>query len=999
MKTIGSAGFLALCMLHGALSYAADAAPAASSDTLETVIVTGSRTVQDGSKAPTPVTVLSADEMNAIAPSNLPDALNKLPQFTGSYSQNSGGTFNATSEPLGNYLNLRGLDSGRVLTMLDGQRLAPTGQTNAVDSNIVPQLLVKRVDIVTGGASAAYGSDAVSGVVNYVLDDKFEGIKFDASSGASFYGDNKSYKGSLAGGFALGAKGHVILAADVYNNDGIPRLYDRSWTTGSGKQISRTGAGTLANPFRTQDMTPFLGASVNRSVWLPPGGATGQSFTSTGGITTTIAPGDGASFGTPLSGGTSITGTLNTKRYFGQLNYDLTDHVRGHVTGIYSTAETTFNSVPNNTTNGATGYNRAIRIFGDNPFLTAAARAVVGPGGGTLGPNQYIALTGLYNDIGDVTNDTTNDYTSFQLGLKGEFTDKWSWDSTYNYGKSKQSIDFNEFEMKKLWAAVDVVQGPNGPVCGVTIRNPGFMDNCVPINLMGAYNFTQAARDFVRGDSIKDITNKMQYFNFNVLGDLMKLGGGPLSLAVGAEYRKQDLDVVSNSDPAYYTNADGTYKATKFVNDYMGIRGIDASSLAAAAAYEANPTAPGAFATLQAALGTGVVPGFTALRFNSINQGGAKGSQTVKEFYAELNAPFTDSFSLNLAGRSTDYKTSGRVTTWKAGVSWSPIDSLRIRATQSRDIAAPTLTLLFSEPSPSFGQFIDSHITDGSSQTLVPLYVSKGNPDLQPEKGDTTTAGLVFQPVAVPGLTLSVDYYHIKIKDAFGNLSPGAMLDQCEQSQGTASVCQYIVRPLPWSDHTAANAATQILQVPFNLALLETSGVDFEAHYSFNALGGRLGLRGFVNYVDSYTTKQTANDATIEHVGYNIPGSPSSGNSLGLPRIKGTLMESYLRDSFSFMLSQRWTGASKLGVPGQVWAPDDANIPGGVMPNVIYWDANASYKFGTEGRYQLYVNVQNLTDVTPPKAPGLALNLTVPTDKLTYDVVGRAFTVGLRAKF
>lgn len=979
----------AVGILAVAMSQAANVAIAQEEEAfLEEVMVTGSRIQTDGSQAPVPVTMMSNDELTMMVPSNLPDALNKLPQFTGSFNQNAGGTFNATSEPLGNYLNLRGLDSSRVLTMLNGQRMAPSGLTNAVDANIIPQLLVKRVDIVTGGASAAYGSDAVSGVVNFILDDKYEGIKIDVNAGASGEGDNESFKGAIAGGFAISDRAHVLFSAEHYNNDGIPSIWDRDWTTGPGNQIARSGAGTAESPYRTSDFGNWIGQSIHRNI-----GIFQPAFTKDGTLVFPVPEADFTSFGTPDSGGTSITGTLETSRYFGKLSYDFTDSLRGHVTAFYSESETTFNSTPNNTTRGTNGYNRSMRVFGDNPFLNPQTKAAL-----NLGDDEYIGLTSLYNDIGVVTNVTENEYTSIQFGLAGEFNDNWSWDATYNWAESTQKITFNEFKMKEVWAAMDAVLDPSGNiVCGVTLRNPGFMDDCRPLNVMGAYNFTQEARDYVRGDSIKDISNEMEYFTFNIQGDLMELAGGPLQIAVGAEYRTQDLDVVSNSDPGFYTNADGTYKYEKFVNDHMGIRGIDQSSVQAVANYRAGVISEG---ELQAALGTGTVPSFTALRYSSVNQGGAVGNQDVTEFYAELNAPLTENLAVNVAARSTDYKTSGQVETWKAGFSWNVTDSVRIRATQSRDIAAPTLNLLYAAPDPSFGQFIDPHI-DGTveEQTIVPLYIRSGNENLEPEQADTTTIGVVFQPQSIPGLTMSIDWWSIEIEDAFGNLSPSSIADECEASNGQSSLCDYIVRPLPFEDRTVANAATQILMVPFNLAMLTSEGIDFEVGYTFDALGGVAGIRAFVSHVDSYTTQQTSKDPVIERAGYTIPGSPSSGNSLGLPEWKGMIMETYTRGGLSLMLSQRMTGKWTLGLPGQVWAADDPNIPGGKIDNEIYLDANIAYRFGNDDKYMVYLNAQNLTDVEPPTMPGLAPNLTIPADKLSHDVIGRSFTLGARVEF
>lgn len=988
MKKMYKYSALAFAIAQATAAYAQEAEPAtdqaAAESEVELINVTGSRIATTGAAAPTPVTAISDEDLANLAPSNIPDALNKLPQFTASTNQSFGGTFNADSPPLGNYFNLRGLGSERVLTMLNGQRLAPTSQSNAVDANIIPQLLVKRVEVVTGGASAVYGSDAVSGVVNFILDDTFEGIKFDVSGGISGEGDNETLKASVAGGFALNDRANVILSAEVFDNKGIPSIFDRDFAHGPGRQVVRAGSGTAADPYRTEEFTSgFIGLNRNRS--LSP---FGPGFTQDGLLTTT-APADLATFGTPEDGGTSITGTLATERFFGKLSYDISETMRGHITAMHSNSETTFNSVPNNTTRD--NYNRAMRVFGDNPYLNPITRDQLG-----LGDNDHIALAGLFNDIGVVTNETTNEYNSFQIGLNGEIGYDWTWEVTYNWGEAEQDIAFNEFRMREVWAAMDAVVDPSSGnvVCGITLRNPGVMDDCSPLNAIGYGNFSQEARDFVRRDSIKSTKNTMQYLNFAFIGDVMELPGGALTVALGGEYREQDLDVYSNADPTYYVNEDGTNNYRAFVQDHVGIRGIDDSSLQAVADYENGVISE---ADLQAQLNTGVVPGFQALRYSSVNPGGAVGSQEITEFFVEANAPFTEDFTVNVAARSTDYKTSGRVTTWKVGTSWHPTDSVRFRATASRDIAAPTLTQLFASPDPFFGQFIDTHLdVSEDDQNITPLYVRSGNQNLEPEEADTLSAGIVLQPESVPGLTMSIDWYSIDIEGAFGALNAASMNDECEASDGTASVCDFIIRPLPFSDRTQANAATEIRLTPFNLALLETSGIDIEVGYKFEGLGGEIGLRGFVSHLLEYKTQQTADDPAISREGYTLPGTASNP---GLPEWKGLLTQSYTRGDITAVLSERFTGSYKIGLPGEVWDANDPNIPGGKIDNEIYFDLNVAYRFGDDKQYSAFMNIQNLTDVEPPVTPALAPNLSVATDKQTFDVIGTMFTFGVRGSF
>jgi len=210
MRNVFLACTTSLIALTSVPAFAQDAKPA--DDAAEAIVVTGSRTVKDGSKAPTPVTAVTAEALIQSAPSSIPDALNKLPVFANSSNQNTGGTFAATASQKGNFLNLRALGTQRVLTLLNGTRAVPTASSlaNGVDSNMLPQMLISRVDVVTGGASAVYGSDAVSGVVNYVLDEKFKGIKAVAQVGLSNHGDDLSYRYGVAYGTSLGESVHII---------------------------------------------------------------------------------------------------------------------------------------------------------------------------------------------------------------------------------------------------------------------------------------------------------------------------------------------------------------------------------------------------------------------------------------------------------------------------------------------------------------------------------------------------------------------------------------------------------------------------------------------------------------------------------------------------------------------------------------------------------------------------------------------------------------------
>jgi outer membrane receptor protein involved in Fe transport len=450
----------------------------------------------------------------------------------------------------------------------------------------------------------------------------------------------------------------------------------------------------------------------------------------------------------------------------------------------------------------------------------------------------------------------------------------------------------------------------------------------------------------------------MQYLNFNIQGKLFNLPAGPVQVAAGAEIRHQELEQTSNSDPAIWADpATGPAARAAY---FSGIRGVPAA----------------------------------ALQFMSINVGLANGKQDVSEAYTEVSlpllsdVPLAKDLSLDLAARFTDYKTSGQVTTWKASGGWTPFDGVRFRGSQSRDIAAPSLSDLYAGENLVIGQFNDP--LTGINAT-VPTS-SSGNPAVGPESADTTTFGVVFQPDAIPGLTFSIDAYRIEIADAIGTQNAIQQAADCHASGGTAPVCTLIDRPFPYSNTTAANFPTKIRVVPQNLAELVTQGIDFEATYTFpvDMLGGDIELRAFVNHLDTYDTQGAASQPVIHRAGRIT----SDGEPIGLPEWKGLLSQTYSNDRLSLSLTERFTGEYVYGSPTQVFAkPINA-------PSKVYLDLNATYDFDEDNKVQGFVNVQNLLD-TDPKNMGLTLiqNLSVDTDKTMYDVVGRYFTAGVRMNF
>ena len=585
-------------------------------------------------------------------------------------------------------------------------------------------------------------------------------------------------------------------------------------------------------------------------------------------------------------------------------------------------------------------------VFSGNPFIPAPLQAQL-TGAGTASFN----MAKLFDDLGPITTEERVDNYAVVAGLEhnlGRFTLKLD----YAYGNSDfQFSQSNQFELSKLAAALDAVVNPaNGAVVcrpslstdpAVAARYAG----CVPFNTLGLNAASAQAAAYVMGTSTYDAVNSTQDIVGTISGDLWELPAGPMSAALGVEYRTADLDLKTNSNP-------GTPV------DVTGLRGI----------------AP------------------TTVRFYLTNVAAAKGDMDVKEGFAEVgipllkDKPFARQLDLNGAYRWTDYSTSGNVETWKLGATWTPVDFIKFRATSSRDIRAPTLFDLFAGAQFSQGAALDPHtnIASGFNQ------ITSGNPDLDPEIGDTFTAGFILQPQGFNG-SLSVDYYDLEIKGAITTLTAAAILNDCEVSGGTAPSCANIVRPLPFSNTSPANFPTQVTVSGVNASLIRTKGIDFDASYSATVGPGVLSARLYATKLLSFETQLAGGQPVIEYAGYNAAGS--GGVTGGLPEWKGSLSLNYNFDPFSIFVQENYIGSLKFG-PTLIYA--DPEISSFQTTDLTLTYALRAFGSGTE----LFGSVTNAFDNTPPSVyptsvPGAGLSTIVSL----YDVTGRAFVVGARVTF
>lgn len=921
LLALTASGF-ALMGAHAAFAQTA-AAPA-----VEEVVVTGSRLARASTfNTPTPVTTVSIEQLQAAAPSTLAAGLQTLPSVQpGGGPTAGGGTANGGQ----NFLNLRALGAARTLTLLDGHRFISAGPTGTIDTNLLPQGLVQRVDVVTGGASAAYGSDAVGGVINFILDKHFTGFKADISAGESMRNDGQEHKEILTFGMPYaGDRGHFIISAENYDNKGVAGDAREFRRTASNQITNMTGSGPklihtfdLRTPYTPGGMIVIGagGTAANNAllegIQFGPNGAPVQysygSNASDIGITSgSQSGGDGFR----VSTGQEILRPLSRKSFFARTDFQITPAINVFAEASYGETDSNFQSSPTTQT---------ITIQRDNAFLAQAAPSIV-TRMTALGVTRF-TLNRLTLEAGLSQNDNAN-YTSRYLGgIEGDIKG-WHWEASVQQGenRNKNSLQPNLITTNMALAADAVLNPANGSiVCRSTLTAP--TNGCVPFNPLGAGAPSASALKYVMGRSVFVTDTKQTFAEASLAGDLWQLPAGPLSVAVGAEYRKE---------------------TAKTVADALSNAGI----------------------------------------FRLVNQQDFYGEQNVKEAFVEAQAPIVrdlplvKGLDLNAAARITDYSTSGKVGTWKMGLSWQVIDDLRLRGTRSRDIRAPNLTDLFATGRQN-NITVDDTLT-GRSYFSVPNKTF-GNANLKPEVADTTVIGFIYKPHYLPSLNLAIDYWSIRIQDAIGNIGGNNAVQQCNLANQNSPICAFVIRD-------STKAIIQTLTAPANLTVQKTDGYDFEASYNvpldmfFGGDPGRLNVRALAGYISELVTISPLVPIAIDQAGNG-----------GTPNLRSTLSFTYDKDEWNVNLQSRYIGEQDWDRTKVLGVDTDFNH----ISDRAYLDGQVTWApaFG-HGAQRYFVNVQNILNRDPPYAPSTGGATPLPTDPNLYDQVGRYIRVGVRLKY
>jgi outer membrane receptor protein involved in Fe transport len=876
------------------------------------IIVTGSRIQRSGFQSPTPLTTISPQELKAKAIVNLGSLQADVPQFR----PNQDNAFNAG--PIGGaYLDLRGLGSNRTLILLDGRRLAPTSPNGGVDVSTIPAALISRVEIVTGGASAAYGSDAVSGVVNIFLDNNFTGLRAQAQYGQSQYDDNKESSFSAAYGAKFaGGRGHIMIAGEDYKNTGAENQGTRAWGNHNSCLLTNpnyvsSGANgaknIISNNCNYSQMTNggLIVAPVGsplRGIQFGPGG-TPEPYVYgnyAGGFYQQGGSGDNESYYA------NISPRLTRKTGFGRISFDITPDIQIYAEALYAHETGSYDLVSNYD-------NGTLTIQRDNAYLPASIKAIM------LANNITSFKFGRTNfETGFEGNYKAQDDGRYAAGAKGSFGSGWTWDAFGQFSRNKYLATSPLNRIQQNWFnAVDAVVDPSSGqvVCRVKLTNPS--SPCVPANVFGPGSISAASQAYFLGTSVSHQRQTQDLYAANLRGNPFSTWAGPVSIALGGEYRKETIE--GTSDPI---------------------------SLARG--------------------------------WRSINQQPLSGSLNVKEAYLETvvpllkDKPFVYNLELNAAGRITNYSSSGTVETWKVGLNYSPIQDLRLRGTISRDIRAPSINELFSSQNQVIGPIIDSS-RNNSSQVLQ---LTGGNPNLKAEISKTITAGFVYEPSWLSGFHLSIDYYHIKIKDAITTPSAQTVADSC--NAGQTIYCSFITRD-------SSGVITQILATLINAQSFKTDGVDFESVYRHQVGPGDLTLRALATYVAHVIV--TTNNVSIDYAS-QVAGE----NGNGEPHWRGSVEADYRLAPFSITALVRLVGG---GTYNSTYVTG-VDINDNHVSGRTYLDLSGSYDLNEH--LQLYAKINNVFNRAPPVTTnGLSLAQTATSP--FYDVIGRFFLGGVRVKF
>lgn len=1010
-------------------------------DVGEPIIVTGTRIRQANLESASPITVLSSEEITQTGTTRVEDLVNSLPQvFAGQGSNISNGASGTAT------LDLRGLGSERTLVLVNGRRLVPGDpNSSAADINVIPAALIKRVDVLTGGASSVYGADAVAGVVNFIMDTDFEGFKLDAQY--SLYNhDNRNqsrYTDPLDArdfGYPRG------LSTDGGTIDAT-LAFGSSFDDGRGRATAYVGyrkinAVTLANrDFSACSLSARTKAQfdANGQLYACGGSATSptgtlfafdsddprtSSFTS---LTYQFAPNRGIAPGfTPYNFAPLNYFQRPDERYTAGVfaDYEISDAIKPYMEFMFMDDRTVAQIAPSG------NFGNSLSLNCDNPFLGAAQSSLIcddenllvspAPGdaffvvGNAAAENQARIDRGLgepllqttaFNFIDPTTGATYNrgfaqilrrnveggprrsdlQHTSYRavLGTKGDLSPAWSYDAYYQYGRTiSAEVYTNDFSVSRINRALDVVNDANGnPVCRSALD--GTDPNCVPWDIFspGTVAPSQASNAYLATPGFTRGIVSEQVLSGYVSGALGQYG-------LQSPWASEGVGVVFGAE----------YRKEKL--EFNSDIAFQTGDLAGQGA----PTLP------------------------------ISGSFNVKEFFTEINVPIARNswvYDFNITGgyRYSDYSTGAKTDTYKIEGEFAPTADIRIRGGYNRAVRAPTVQDLFASQrvaldgstDPCSGFVITAAdagcLAQGLSvgQTVAPNPADQyngligGNPDLLPESADTYTVGAVLTPTFIPGLAVSVDYFNIKIEDAIQGIGADTIVAACTAT-ADPEFCSLVNRDPSGSLWRSSDGfVTNLSQ---NIGGISTSGVDVNASYR-TQIGnvGRLSLSFVGTWLESL---ETDTGITIPDTDQTYDCVGLFGNTCGNPNPEWRHQARVSFDMPSGLgASLRWRYFDGVTVDA---LEDNDNLrstsaagptPGGIarpglasFGSVNYFDLAFNWQVGDNYNFRLGAN--NILDKSPPTTgsqacPAGPCNGNVYAQ--VYDTLGRYIYAGVTLEF
>ena len=973
----GSAALLALTAVP------AMAQDEAGSDSVEDIVVTGSRIARQDYRSTSPIVTTDAADFQATGAVTIDTLLNQLPQFTPSVSSTSNNPSNGGQANI----DLRSLGTARTLTLINGRRLVPSNSNGAADINILPTALIKNVEVISGGASAAYGSDALAGVANFILNESFEGVQFDAQYGETDRSDGatESYSVTIGGNFA-DDKGNMVLSLGRSTRE-VMYNAAREFSMVSGA----SGTTPLGSTVFDANNRP-ADAFVNGYFATPGLGATGAfgfnndgslfshvgtiNFDSPGGITY-----DG--FNNPPADYVFNTGALNYLQLpldrwnvYGSGHYTINDNAEVYSSVLF----TEYNASQELAATPGAGSASGFRVPANNPFISSDLRAFLNA---RPNPNGSFALSKRFTDIGG--RHSEEDYNVYQItsGLRGKVPNSsWTYDVYSQYGHvNRITTQTGNVSRSAVQSLLDANDG------GVSLCAGGF-------NPFGESNLSAACQAFISRSARNATTTEQRVIEATLQGKAFDLPAGEVRLALGAQYRQDNYDFRADASLAQ-RNPLLPHLDDAGVADGGNVGGVEIAGFNAAQSLAGMTNSKELF-------GEALIPLLTGL-------------------------PFMEQLDLTLGYRYADYNTVGGTQAYRADLDWEIGGGLRARGGYNRAVRAPSVGELFSPLNvgfPSIGS-PSATGTDGDpcdrrssyrvagnpdaakiqalciaqgiravdyatyvmSNNQVPG-VAGGNPDLDEETSDSYSAGLVYQPSfsnpMFSRISASLDYWNIQIDDVIGAVTVDRQLRGCFNVTGenpnfdpNNKYCQFFRRdPLSGNiDNTIENSA--------NLGALKTSGIDLQVDWSFDIADaggpdwGSLAINTVISYLD------TRQDNVFEGgVFTERKGTISSSVNNSFPEWKALTSVNWTNGAFGAGL--RWRRVGEITILNTTQT----------LPAIDYFDLNGSW--AVNDTVSLRAGVNNVTDEDPNVySPGVQAN----TDPSLYDILGRRYYVGLTAKF